>query len=138
MSRGLGRKDGLSGLPTPLVVLSAGGMPSTLLLLPIPCFCYRLFKSGSWVFLVSLYLLGPEFAPTAHARSYFLSHIVSLYFVAQGEVYPGASTAAKGPRSQPVSSRVVSVSKMYPGDFPGGPVVKNPPSNAGDAGSIPR
>ena len=22
-------------------------------------------------------------------------------------------------------------------DFPGGPVVKNPPSNAGDAGSIP-
>ena len=26
---------------------------------------------------------------------------------------------------------------MYFGDFPGGPVVKNPPSNAGDAGSIP-
>ena len=26
---------------------------------------------------------------------------------------------------------------MTPGDFPGGPVVKNPPSNAGDAGSIP-
>ena len=23
------------------------------------------------------------------------------------------------------------------GDFPGGPVVKNPPSNAGDGGSIP-
>ena len=23
------------------------------------------------------------------------------------------------------------------GDFPGGPVVKNPPSNAGDVGSIP-
>ena len=23
------------------------------------------------------------------------------------------------------------------GDFPGGPVVKNPPANAGDAGSIP-
>ena len=23
------------------------------------------------------------------------------------------------------------------GDFPGGPVVKNPPSNAGDNGSIP-
>ena len=23
------------------------------------------------------------------------------------------------------------------GDFPGGPVVKNPPSNAGDMGSIP-
>ena len=26
---------------------------------------------------------------------------------------------------------------MFSGDFPGGPVVKNPPSNAGDAGSIP-
>ena len=23
-------------------------------------------------------------------------------------------------------------------DFPGGPVVKNPPSNSGDTGSIPR
>ena len=36
-----------------------------------PCFCFQLFKSGSWDFFVSLYLLGPEFAPTAHARSYF-------------------------------------------------------------------
>ena len=27
--------------------------------------------------------------------------------------------------------------KAYLGDFPGGPVVKNPPSNEGDAGSIP-
>ena len=26
---------------------------------------------------------------------------------------------------------------QWPGDFPGGPVVKNPLSNAGDAGSIP-
>ena len=26
---------------------------------------------------------------------------------------------------------------MWHGDFPGGPVVRNPPSNAGDAGSIP-
>ena len=28
--------------------------------------------------------------------------------------------------------------KIYLGEFPGCPVVKNPPSNAGDAGSIPR
>ena len=28
-------------------------------------------------------------------------------------------------------------SKKHPGDFPGGPVVKNPPSNARDVGSIP-
>ena len=27
--------------------------------------------------------------------------------------------------------------KALNGDFPGGPVVKNPPCNAGDAGSIP-
>ena len=27
--------------------------------------------------------------------------------------------------------------KEWLGDFPGGPVVKNPPSNAGDVGSIP-
>ena len=33
--------------------------------------------------------------------------------------------------SEKTSSRAVS------GDFPGGPVVKNPPSSAGDVGSIP-
>ena len=27
--------------------------------------------------------------------------------------------------------------KSGDGDFPGGPVVKNPPANAGDRGSIP-
>ena len=27
--------------------------------------------------------------------------------------------------------------KEHSGDFPGGPVVKNPPSNEGDVGSIP-
>ena len=27
--------------------------------------------------------------------------------------------------------------KNLPQDFPGGPVVKNPPANAGDTGSIP-
>ena len=26
---------------------------------------------------------------------------------------------------------------MYTGDVPGGPMVKNPPANAGDMGSIP-
>ena len=104
-------------MPTPLVVLCAGGMLSALLLL-------QALQKWQLGFLIFCFFLGPEFAPTAHALSYFLSHIVSLYFVAQGEVYPGASTAAKGPRSQPVSSRVVSVSKMYPGDFPGGPVIK--------------
>ena len=39
----------------------------------------------------------------------------SCKFVSLGEVFENASTR----------------------DFPGGPVVKNPPANAGDAGSIP-
>ena len=49
----------------------------------------------------SLCVFCPEFALTVHACSYFWSHIVSLYFVAQGEGCPDASTVAKGPR--PVS-----------------------------------
>ena len=49
------------------MVLYAGGMDSALLLLPTPCFCSRLLKSRSWVILVSLYRLGAEFAPAAHA-----------------------------------------------------------------------
>ena len=68
----------------------------------VPCLCSRIFKSGSWVFW-SLCIFCPEFAPTLHACSYFHSHTVSLYFVAGGEMCAGASTAAKGPRSQPVS-----------------------------------
>ena len=43
-----------------------GPCPSTLLLLPTPCFCSRLFRSDSWVFW-SLFFFGPEFAPAAHA-----------------------------------------------------------------------
>ena len=34
----------------PPVALSAGGIPSTQLLLPTSCFCSRLFKSASWDF----------------------------------------------------------------------------------------
>ena len=32
---------------------------------------------------------------------------------------------------------VLGVIKLDCGDFPGGPVAKNPPSSAGDTGSIP-
>ena len=31
----------------------------------------------------------------------------------------------------------ISLKNFYSQDFPGGPVVKDPPSNAGDVGSIP-
>lgn len=38
-----------------------------------------------------------------HLCSYFQFLLVSLYFVAQGNICLGASTLAKGPRSQPIS-----------------------------------
>ena len=47
------------------VVLCAGGMLSTLLLLSGPCFCSRIL-SGSWVFF-GLCIFCPEFVPIAHA-----------------------------------------------------------------------
>ena len=36
-----------------------------------------------------------------------------------------------------VNKKKISISNSLYWDFPGGPVVKNPPSNAGDTGSIP-
>ena len=52
-----GQRGGLGGLHTLLVVLSAGGMHSTLVLLLTPTFCSRLFRSGSRGSLVFLCLL---------------------------------------------------------------------------------
>lgn len=69
----------------------------------VPCFCSWLFGSDSWVFLIFLYLVIHNF-PQLHICTVILGFlIVPLYFVAQGEFCPGASTAAKDPRSQPVS-----------------------------------
>ena len=42
----------------------------------------------------SFYIFCTEFSPTAQ------SHIVSLHFVAQGDICPSSSTAAQGPGSQ--------------------------------------
>ena len=36
-----------------------------------------------------------------------------------------------------IISTTVGKSPLYPGNFPDGPVVKNPPSNAGDTDLIP-
>ena len=61
----------------PLVVLSARGMcstlllPDTLLLLLTPYLCSQLFRSGSWI-LVFLYLVH-KFAPVTHASSNIFS-----------------------------------------------------------------
>ena len=70
---------------------------------------YSAFTPGSSKvqlgFLVSLYLLGQEFAPTVHVRNCFSSHTVSLHFVALGEMCPGVNIAAlqKEPKFQLVS-----------------------------------
>ena len=37
-----------------------------------------------------------------------------------------------------MDQRILGQSKTNKRDFPGGAVVKNPPANAGDTGSIPR
>ena len=36
-----------------------------------------------------------------------------------------------------MSKQLEAIKSDQKGEFPGGPVVKNPPSNAGDTGSIP-
>ena len=64
---------------------------------------YSAFTPGSskvqMGFLVSLYLLGQEFAPPVHVHNCFSSHTVSLHFVAQRVVCPGASIAVQQPRA---------------------------------------
>ena len=72
------RRGGLGGLPTPLVVLSTEGMLSTLLLLPTPCFLLLALQKWQLDFF-GLFVSCPEFAPTTHAHSYFLSFIVLLF-----------------------------------------------------------
>ena len=46
---------------------------------------------------------------------------------------PASTSSRKAVHCEPLPG----VTRGGSGDFPGGPVVKNPPSNAGDVGSIP-
>jgi len=82
--------DGLGGLPTYLVVLCAWDLCSTLHLLT----ALQKWKLGLGAFCISFFHSWPQ------------SFLVSWYFVAWGDVCPGASPAAKGPGSQ-VSGRDV-------------------------------
>ena len=77
-------RGGLGGLPTHLVVLCAGGLCSTLHLLT----ALQKWKLGLGTFCISFFPSWPQ------------SLLVSCYFVAWGNVCPGASPAAKGPGSQ--------------------------------------
>ena len=98
--QGSGWRGGLGSLLTPLVVTCAGVMHSTPLLLPTPCFCPRLFRSGSWAFwslCICLSIICPNCTDT---KLFLVPYILSSYFVTRGDIWAGASIAAKGPRSQ--------------------------------------
>ena len=93
MDPGVGMEGWLIGLPTALVPLSAGDMQST-------CVCSRPPGFSPWFSEVAFGGLGlsvscPQFDPAVQACGYFQSFLVSLYFVAWGDICPGASTAAK-------------------------------------------
>lgn len=87
------RQEAQHGLPTPGGCCAQGPRAA------VPCCCSRNLRSGSWFVATSLFLI---IAPNAHVCSYFQSLMVSLYPTAPGGVCPGARTAVKGPRSQPV------------------------------------
>ena len=70
----------------------------------VACFCSWLFRSGSWVFLFFFGTILSIISPNCACKQLFLALVISLYFVAGGDVCPGASTAAKHRRSQPVSA----------------------------------
>lgn len=76
--QGLVRRGGVGGLPIAVVVSSAGGMCSTLPLLPTPCLCSQLSRRGSWSFCILLSIICPKHT----SCGYFQSLVVSLYFVA--------------------------------------------------------
>ena len=97
--RGSGQRGGLDGLPTPLVVLSAGGVGSTLLLLPTSWFCSYFFISGIWVFLVFLYLIVHKL-PQLHIHAVIFKPLWILCILLPGNICSGANIAAKGLRSQ--------------------------------------
>ena len=83
---------GLGALPTPLMVVCAGGRRRTLLLL----LALQKWQLGVWSFCILLSRICPDCACT----QLFLVPYSFFVSVAPGDICPGASTAAKGPRSQ--------------------------------------
>ena len=66
-----------------------------------PSSCSQHLRSGS-CFLAFLSLIVHNM-PQLCMRLFLVPYIVSLYSVAQGDVCPGASTAAEGPKAQHIS-----------------------------------
>ena len=85
----------MGDLPTPLLLLYAG------IILQYPAFALDTLEVAVW-FLVFLYLVQILFQLLMYTVIFY-SLIVSLYSVAPENICPGASTVAKGPRSQPFS-----------------------------------
>ena len=67
--------------------------------LPIPCLCSQLFRSSSWVF--DLFNLVHNLSCCTHVQLFLVPYSFFV-FCCSGDVCPGVSPAAKGPRFQPV------------------------------------
>ena len=100
MCPGVGPEGWLKGLPTPLMVLCAGGMRCTLLLLPTPCFCSRLFRSGRWGFGL---ILSPRICPDCTCMHLFLVPYSFFVFCCSRRPLFRCKLCSKG--FQPVSLR---------------------------------
>ena len=84
----------------------AGGMRSALLLLPTPCFCSRLFRSGSWAFLVFLYLFVHNLSQLSMHPGIF-SPISFFVFCCLRRGVSGCKPCSKG--SQVLASLSISI-----------------------------
>ena len=102
---GVGPEGWLRWFAHPFVMLCAGGMHSTLFLLPTPCFFSWLFRSGIWAFLVFLYFLSIICPNWACTQLFLVPYSFFVFFGLRKCLSrcKHCSTAAKGPRSQPVS-----------------------------------
>ena len=94
-AQGSGWRADLGIFPTLLAVLSVGSMCGTMLLL----LALQMWQLGFIYFFVVLYLVVCNFP-----QQLLLAPVVSLYFLTQGGICPGASPVASHPRSQPIST----------------------------------
>ena len=97
--QGLGWRCGLGGLPTLLWCWVQEGMRSILFLLPIPNFCFQLFRNGSWDFCT----FWSRICPNCTCTQLFLvpySFFIFCSWKRGVSRYKLCSIAAKDPRSQ--------------------------------------
>ena len=114
MSRGPA-EGWLRCLAHPFVVLNAQvGTYQYLILFPTICVCSWLFRSDKWAFCLCTF--WSSICPNCACTHFFFSpFIVSLCFVAGGEVCPGVSIAAlqqKFPGLRPVSKLVFFITDL--------------------------